>query len=81
MNDQFPEDKFVSKEKFAKDIENLVLTKQMSYIDAMVEYCEINGIEVESVAKLISKPLKDKLRFEATELNYLKQTAKPKLKF
>lgn len=80
--DKALEDKFVSKEKFATEIEKLVATYQMNYIDAMVEYCSIHGIEVESVSKLISKPLKEKLRYDAMELNYLKQTApRPQLKF
>ena len=42
----------------------------------------VNGeknIEFESVGKLISKPLKDKLKAEATELNYLKRTSRSKL--
>ena len=44
-----------------------------------VDYCEKNGIDVESVPKLISKPLKEKLKWEATELNYLKRTSRAKL--
>ena len=46
----------------------------LGYIDAIVHYCEQNAIDVESVPKLISKPLKEKLKWEATELNYLKRT-------
>ena len=72
-------DKFISKEKFAEDIESIVLNKKMNYIDAIVLYCEENGIEIESVNKLISKPLKDKIKFVATELNYLKKTSRGKL--
>ena len=72
-------DKFVSKEKFAADIEALVLETNMNYIDAIVLYCEKNGIEIENVGKLISKPLKDKVKFNATELNYLKKTTRGKL--
>ena len=72
-------EKFVSKEKFASDIEALVLDTQMNYIDAIVLYCEKNGIEIESVSKLISKPLKEKVKFDATELNYLKKTTRGKL--
>ncbi len=72
-------DKFVSKDKFAEDIEHLVLNTKMNYIDAIVEYCEDNGIELESVGKLISKPLKEKIKYEATELNYLKKTSRGKL--
>ncbi len=72
-------DKFISKEKFAEDIESIVHNKKMNYIDAIVLYCEENGIEIESVNKLISKPLKDKIKFLATELNYLKKTSRGKL--
>ena len=71
--------KFVSREKFIGDIEALVLKTKMSYIDAIVEYCSDNNIEVDTVNKLISKPLKEKLRHEATELNYLKRTSHAKL--
>ena len=72
-------EKFVSKEKFAADIEALVLDTNMNNIDSIVLYCEKNGIELESVGKLISKPLKDKVKFIATELNYLKKTTRGKL--
>ena len=71
--------KFVSKEKFAEDIEQLVLNTNMNYIDAIVQYCEDNEIEIESVGKLISKPLKEKIKYVATELNYMKKTSKGKL--
>jgi hypothetical protein len=74
-------DKFLTKEIFTKDIEDLVLTTELNYIDAIVEYCERKGIEVESVSKLISKPLKEKIRYQATELNYLKRTSRGKLPF
>ena len=73
--------KFLNKEQFAEDVESLVLKTKMNYIDAIVQYCEQNGIEVESVGKLISKPLKEKLRYDATELNYLKKTSHAKLPF
>ena len=72
-------EKFVSKDKFASDIEQLVLTTSMNYIDAIVQYCEDNGIEIESVSKLMSKPLKEKVKYDATELNYLKKTTRAKL--
>ena len=72
-------DKFISKERFAEDIEALVLTSKMNYIEAIIEYCETKGIEIESVSKLVSKPLKEKLKYEATELNYLKKTSRGKL--
>ena len=73
------EEKFVSREKFTESIENHVKKTGMTYIDAIVEYCDDNKIDIESVNKLISKPLKEKIRFEATELNYLKKTSRAKL--
>ena len=71
--------KFISKDKFAEDIEALVLKTKMNYIDAIVEYCSQNEIEVESVSKLLNKPLKEKVKADATELNYLKKTSRGKL--
>ena len=71
--------KFVSKEKFAEEIEALVLRTKMNYIDAIVEYCEVNNIEVDTVGKMISKPLKEKIKYDAMELNFLKKTSRSKL--
>jgi len=71
--------KFISKDKFASDIESLVLNSTMNYIDAIVEYCEKNSIELDTVNKLISKPLKEKIKYDAMELNFLKKTTRAKL--
>ena len=74
------EKKFFCTSKFAQDIEKLVLDNEdMSYIDAIVHFCDMNSIDVESVPKLISKPLKEKLKYEAMELNFLKRTSRAKL--
>jgi hypothetical protein len=76
------EDKFFCPSKFAQEIENLVqVNAEMNYIDAIVYFCEQNNIDVESVPKLISKPLKEKLKYEAMELNFLKKTSRAKLVF
>ena len=74
------ENKFFCSSKFAQEIESLVHGEdKMSYIDAVVHFCDMNGIDVESVPKLISKPLKEKLKYEAMELNFLKRTSRAKL--
>lgn len=71
------EDKFMSTAKFSQDVEHLVLHNQdMNYIDAIIHYCELNEIEFESVSKLISKPLKEKLKIDAQRLNYMKRTSR-----
>ena len=71
--------KFLTKSKFAEEIESFVLEHKLNYIDAIVEYCDKNSIVIESVSKLISKPLKEKLKCEAMELNFLKKTTRAKL--
>ena len=76
------EDKFYCPAKFAQEIEAMVQAHQdMIYIDAIVSFCEINSIDVQSVPKLISKPLKEKIKYEAQELNFLKKTSRAKLVF
>ena len=48
------EDKFYCPAKFAQEIEAMVQAHQdMNYIDAIVSFCEINSIDVQSVPKLI----------------------------
>ena len=67
---------FLCQDKFSNDIEMLVKDNDsMNYIEAICHYCEENSIEIESVSKLISKPLKEKLKCNATNLNYLKKTS------
>jgi len=71
--------KFVTPQKFAIDIEKIVVDENLNYIDAIIHYCEINNIEVESVTKLISKPLKERLKWDAIRLNFMKKTSRAKL--
>ena len=74
------EDKFYCPAKFAQEIEQMVQAHQdMNYIDAIVYFCDNNSIDVESVPKLISKPLKEKIKYEAQELNFLKRSSRAKL--
>ena len=72
--------KFFSSAGFAQEIEKLVqVNKDMNYIDAIVHFCDKNSIDVESVPKLIPKTLKEKIKNEAQELNYLKKSSRAKL--
>ena len=74
------ESKFFCPAKFAENIESLLLNnKDMNYIDAIVHFCEQNNIDIESVPKLISKPLKEKIKCDAQELNFMKRTSRAKL--
>ena len=73
------ESKFLTPQKFAIEIETIVSNEGMNYIDAICYYCELNGLEIESITKLVSKPLKEKLKYDAQELNFMKKTSKAKL--
>ena len=73
------ESKFFCPARFTQEIESLVLEGKMKYIDAIIHFCEQNSIELESVPKLISKPLKEKIKYEAMELNFLKRSSRAKL--
>jgi len=73
------ESKFLTPQKFAIEIEKIVAEDELNYIDAILHYCEINSLEVESVTKLISKPLKERIKWDATRLNFMKATSRAKL--
>ena len=79
LNELF-ESKFYCPQRFAEEIEKLVhTTKEMRYVDAIIHFCEVNSLDVESVPKLISKPLKEKIKAEAMQMNLLKRTSHAKL--
>ena len=72
--------KFFSSAEFAQEIETLVqLNKDMNYIDAIIHFCDKNSIDLESVPKLIPKPLKEKIKYDAQQLNFMKKTSRAKL--
>ena len=74
------EKKFLCPSKFAQDIEKIVHeNSDLNYIEAIIVYCDENSIELEAVPKLLSKPLKEKLKGNASELNFLKKTSRAKL--
>ena len=73
------EKKFLTPSKFSLEIETIVAEEKINYIDAICQYCEINDIEVDSITKLISKPLKERLKSDAINLNFMKKTSRAKL--
>jgi len=77
--EQAIESKFLTPQKFAMEIEKIVANDELNYIDAILHYCEKNSLEVESITKLISKPLKERLKWDATRLNFMKATSRAKL--
>lgn len=66
---------------FSFSIETLAKTKELSYMDAIIQYCSDTGLEIEMAAKLVSGSLKAKLKIEAEELNFLPKSNTVKLPF
>jgi hypothetical protein len=65
------EKEFMNRAKFSKIIEEQVVSKKLSYIDAVVEACDVTQIDPEDVKKFIAPQIKDKLEAEARQLNIL----------
>jgi hypothetical protein len=66
---------FNSANEFSLYIENIVREKNISYMDAVLEYCKENYLEPEDITKLVNKSLKDKIEMDFRELNYLPKQA------
>ena len=61
-------------------IEDIVKEKSISHMDAVLWYCEQEGLELEGISPLISKALKEKIEANARELNFLPRQAKLPIK-
>lgn len=68
-------DKFENNARICSDIENLVISKHISYMDAAILYSEEKNLEIEQVAIALSKnsTIRIKIENEANELNFLKK--------
>ena len=65
------EEQFLTRSKFTKIVEETVLDKALSYMDAVLYICEKNSIDPEDVKKFISPIIKGKIEAEAMSLNFL----------
>lgn len=65
--------------QFSLAIEELVWEKDITYMEAVLLYCEDAGFEVEVAAKLVSGALRSKIKMEAEELNFLPKSKTRKL--
>lgn len=63
----------MTSQKFSIIIEETVQNKRLSYMDAIVWWCEQHEMEIEVAAKLCNGVIKEKLRYEAQELNFMEK--------
>jgi hypothetical protein len=61
---------------FCREVEKYVEQWKVSYLDAVVNICESKDIPVESIAKILSKPIIEKIQQEGQDLNFLPKTSK-----
>ena len=60
---------------FMENIENLVQKTNMTYIDAVMHYCEENKLEPETAGKMIGGKLKQNIQDEAENLHLIQRTS------
>ena len=61
---------------FSMKIESIAKEKNISHMDAVLHYCHTENIEPDTVARLISKGLKEKIEANARDLHFLPKHAK-----
>ena len=62
----------MNSKEFSLTIEGIVKEKRITYMDAVVWYCDDNGLDTSQISSLVSKSLKEKIQVEASRLNMLK---------
>tara|TARA_A100001011_G_scaffold359687_1_gene406379 strand:+ start:1687 stop:1899 length:213 start_codon:yes stop_codon:yes gene_type:complete len=60
---------------FSLNIENIAKEKSISHMDAVLWYCQQEGIEPDTVGSMITKGLKEKIEANARDLNFLPRQA------
>ena len=60
---------------FSLQIEQIVKEKNITHMDAVLWYCEKEGLEPDGLGSLISKGLKEKIEANARDLNFLPKQA------
>ena len=60
---------------FSLQIEEIVKENNITHMDAVLWYCEKEGLEPDGLGSLISKGLKEKIEANARDLNFLPKQA------
>lgn len=62
--------------QFQLKIEEIVTKTGYNYMEAIVDYCDTTGMEIELASTLVNKDLKAKIEIDAQDLNMLPKTAR-----
>ena len=66
---------FNTSKTFSMNIENVAKEKNITHMEAVLDYCKRNDLEPDTVGNLISKSLKEKIEANARDLNFLPRQA------
>lgn len=64
--------RFRSPNEFSIYIDEQVASKGISYMDAVISYCNDKDIDVDSIGPLINQKLREKIQLEAEQANMIK---------
>ena len=59
--------------EFSLKIKEIVVSKKLSYVDAIVYHCDETGLDIEVAATLLAPSLKNKIEREAADLHFVKK--------
>lgn len=68
--------RFRSATEFSLYIEERVSKEKIGYMDAIIDYCYHNDVDIEGVANLVTPSLREKIQLEAEEANMMKPRGK-----
>ena len=63
----------MNSKEFSLKIESIVKEKRITYMDAVIDYCNNNDIDLGTVNPMINKSLKEKIKAEAINLKMIKE--------
>jgi hypothetical protein len=63
----------MNSKEFSLMIEGIVREKRITYMDAIIDYCDKNDIDLTTVKSIVNKSLREKIKSEAVDLKMLKE--------
>jgi hypothetical protein len=64
--------RFRSPTEFSLYIDEQVSTFKITYMDAVINYCNEKEIDIDSIGSLINQKLREKIQMEAEQANMIK---------
>tara|TARA_R100001591_G_C4253758_1_gene157878 strand:+ start:33 stop:284 length:252 start_codon:yes stop_codon:yes gene_type:complete len=68
--------RFRSPTEFSLYIEERVSKERLGYMDAIIDYCYHNSVDIENIGNLVTPSLKEKIQLEAEEANMMRPKGK-----